>query len=307
MGLEAGTKLEAETKLDIRPYLDNTVKRMHDTDVQKEIFKRGSKTYFNSSRFFPPEARRDVTRLYGFVRKADDFVDEVPQNRAGFERFVADFHRARDGQASGDVIIDSFVELEARRGFEYAWTDAFLHSMRLDTEKSRYESLEETLEYIYGSAEVIGLFMARIMQLSSEADHYARMLGRAMQYINFIRDIDEDLQLGRRYLPLERSGLGELSEEQARRYPHRFAAFVREHLRRYYEWQREAEKGYRYLPHRYLVPIKTAADMYAWTGNVIHREPEVVFRRKVKPGKGRIIRHGMQNAVNVYLRKGLGQ
>jgi phytoene synthase len=170
----------------------------------------------------------------------------------------------------------------------------------MDTEKSCYDTLEETLQYIYGSAEVIGLFMARIMELPREAEHYAMMLGRAMQYINFIRDIDEDLELGRRYLPLERSGLTELSGEEVRRHPHRFAAFIREHLRRYNEWQAEAEKGYRYLPRRYLVPIKTAADMYAWTGRIIRNDPEVVFRRKVKPGRWRIVLRGVGNMITGY-------
>jgi phytoene synthase len=124
-----------------------------------------------------------------------------------------------------------------------------------------------------------------------------------MQYINFIRDIDEDVQLGRRYLPLEQCGLRELSPESARRYPHRFSAFVHEHLRRYCQWQQEAEAGYRFLPRRYLVPIKTAADMYAWTGRVISADPLVVFRRKVKPGKLRIVLRGLANAASAYLRK----
>ena len=56
--------------------------------------------------------------------------------------------------------------------------------------------MEELIDYMYGSAEVVGLMMARIMGINREADFCARMLGRAMQYINFIRDIDEDGKLG---------------------------------------------------------------------------------------------------------------
>jgi phytoene synthase len=276
---------------------------MQQAEIQQEIFKRGSKTYFNSSRFFPPEARRDVTVLYGFVRKADDFVDAVPQDGDGFERFADDYRRAREGAASGDAVIDAFVELERRRGFDAAWADAFLASMRMDTEKSRYESLDETLTYIYGSAEVIGLFMSRIMELPREAEYPARMLGRAMQYINFIRDIAEDLELGRRYLPLEEGELVELSQAEAQRHPRAFSAWIARQLERYQHWQREAERGYRFIPLRYLVPIKTAADMYAWTGDVIRRDPFVVFRRKVKPPAGRIVLRGLRNAATLPLRK----
>ena len=70
----------------------------------------------------------------------------------------------------------------------------------MDIKKKEYNSLEETLEYIYGSAEVIGFFMAKIIGLSDESLYYAGRLGRSMQYINFIRDIEEDNNLGRRYL-----------------------------------------------------------------------------------------------------------
>jgi phytoene synthase len=75
--------------------------------------------------------------------------------------------------------------------------------MQMDIDKREYKTLDDTLEYIYGSAEVIGLFMAQIMGLPEEAHDFAKMQGRAMQFINFIRDIDEDITLGRRYFPTQ--------------------------------------------------------------------------------------------------------
>ncbi len=188
--------------------------------VHYETFRRGSRTYFNSSRFFPEDVRTDVYTLYGFVRTADNFVDTVPQQRAEFENFVGRYEKSiRSGDASGDAIIDSFVELARRKQFERSWIDAFLHSMELDLEKSRHVTLEESLEYIYGSAEVIGLFMVRILGLDERAGHAARMLGRAMQYINFIRDIDEDNRFGRIYLPISESDLESLDEQYIRAPP----------------------------------------------------------------------------------------
>ncbi len=84
--------------------------------------------------------------------------------------------------------------------------------MEHDLSESSCETLEDVLTYIYGSAEVIGLFMARIMDLDEASFPYAAMLGRAMQYINFIRDIAEDNELGRRYLPLLDTSLVSLKE-----------------------------------------------------------------------------------------------
>ena len=176
-----------------------------DNLTHKQIFRNGSRTYYVSSRFFPKKVREDVFILYGFVRVADNYVDCIPQDADGFYSFRRAYETAlTTGELSGDYIIDSFIDLQRRKNFDEAWTQAFLDSMQHDVVKSSCDTLDEVLTYIYGSAEVIGLFMSRIMNLDDTALPYARMLGRAMQYINFIRDINEDVSLRRRYLPLTR-------------------------------------------------------------------------------------------------------
>jgi phytoene synthase len=265
--------------------------------VHYQTFKAGSKTYFNSSLFFPRKVREDVFALYGFVRVADNFVDCVPQDAEGFRGFRRRYERALEGTTVGDPIVDAFVELAGRKEFDPAWTTAFLHSMELDLTKQSYDTLEETLEYIYGSAEVIGLYMARILELPERSHRHAERLGRSMQYINFIRDIDEDRRLGRRYLPLAGTPLTSLEEEHVRRHPEEFNAFLRHHLEHYRRWQREAEEGFRYIPRRSRIPIKTASDMYNWTARTIEADPMVVFRRKVKPSRGRIFARILVNTL----------
>lgn len=263
--------------------------------IQEETFKRGSRTYFNSSIFFPLTIRRDVTALYAFVRVADDLVDTLPQQTAEFERFRRRYCRALRGEWSGDLIVDGFVELAGRKHFAPEWTESFLHSMELDLLQPRFKTSVETLGYIYGSAEVIGLMMARILDLPEESFHHACMLGRAMQYINFIRDLSEDERLGRSYLPYENTALGFLGRDEAHASPEAFCAFLRREIDRYFLWQREGEAGFRFIPRRYLVAIKTASDMYKWTAGEIYRDPFVVFERKVKPRKPRILLRALLN------------
>ncbi len=262
------------------------------------IFQAGSRTYYNSARFFPRHVRDEVFVLYGFVRVADNFVDALPQNPRGFYEFCRLYRQARDRQIpAGDHIIDPFVQLEQKQGFDPAWTEAFLASMEMDLTKQTYDTLEETLEYIYGSAEVIGLFMAGIMGLPEESRQSAALLGRAMQYINFIRDIDEDNRLGRRYLPLTGTSLKDLNRETAEADREAFSSFIRQETDRYRQWQQEAEKGYRFIPRRYRIPIKTAADMYRWTAETIAQDPLVVYRRKVKPAQPRILLKVLSNSL----------
>jgi phytoene synthase len=260
-------------------------------------FKRGSKTYFYSSIFFSKEVRDNVFVLYSFVRKADNFVDVVPQQKDEFYRFKDDYYNALHGKAGSDIIIDSFIELMHRKSFQPAWIDAFFKSMEMDLTKQRYETIEETLHYMYGSAEVIGLMMAKIMNLDPQSYPCAQCLGRAMQYINFIRDIEEDLTLGRTYLPLGDSGLERLDFDYVLGQRDAFCEFIRAQVGLYRQWQEEAEKGFPYIPRRCLIPIKTASDMYQWTAHRIYRNPLTLFQKKVKPSIPRIV---VQIATNSF-------
>ncbi len=256
----------------------------------KELFRKSSKTYYYSSVFFPSEVRCDVFRLYSFVRTADNYVDSVPQQTEEFYSFLAEYRKALRGEPTDNQIIDAFVSLSKRKNFEPAWTDAFLQSMEWDLSRSEYETEEEMLKYIYGSAEVIGLYMSAILGLSAKAHRAAVFQGRAMQLINFIRDIDEDNGFGRRYLPSAETDLLDLSYASAQKNPKEFERYIRFQIDRYRQWQAEATKGFSFLPRRYRIPVSVAADMYNWTASVIWKDPFVVFSRKVKPGKLRVFR-----------------
>jgi phytoene synthase len=209
-----------------------------------------------------------------------------------------------DGTITGDIVVDSFVKLLERRKFEASWVDAFLNSMEMDITKFKYETMNELLIYLYGSSEVVGLFMAKIMDLSEESYESARYLGRSMQYINFIRDISEDIDLGRTYFPqkdLKSFNIESLDEEYTRKNPEEFNGFVRKQLETYYFWQEKAEEGFSYIPFRYLVPIKTASDLYKWTGNQINKNPFVVYQKKVKPSLPNILSKVVFNSITAGL------
>lgn len=268
------------------------------------IFKGGSKTYFYSTIFFPKRVKEDVFILYSFLRKADDYVDAIPQDTEGFYSFKERYYRAIDGDITGDIVVDSFVKLVERKKFETGWVDAFLNSMEMDITVSKYKTMEDLLVYLYGSSEVVGLFMAKIMDLSPESYENARYLGRSMQYINFIRDIAEDIDLGRTYFPqkdIKHFNIESLNEEYTIKMPEEFNAFVRKQLETYYSWQEKAENGFSYIPFRYLIPIKTASDLYKWTGSQIDKNPFVVYERKVKPSIPNIFSKVLFNSITAGL------
>lgn len=257
-----------------------------------KIFKKGSKTYYNSARFFKDDVKKDVITLYSFVRVADNLVDSIPQKVSEFVEFRNETERALKSGKSKDPIINDMVELSLRRGFNRDWIMSFLKSMEMDLYFRKYTRIEETVEYMYGSAEVIGLMMSKIMDLPYQALFHARMLGRTMQFINFIRDISEDISLGRQYIPhedLERFGLKSLDYEETSANREKFKALMRFEIERFREWNKFGEEGFTYIDRKNLLPVKVATDMYKWTAWKISRNPFVVYRKKVKPSKARIL------------------
>lgn len=280
------------------------------SSLEKSIFKQGSTTYYFSSKFFPKPIRHDVFRLYSFVRVADDYVDSMPQNKKEFEILYQRWQDAAEDPAFNtepdkhdgvnERVIKNMVALSRKYDFEPEWTDAFLSSMRADLTNKRYATLDGSLWYVYGSAEVIGYMMARILALPDVAMEYAALQGRAMQWINFIRDLHEDTALGRCYFPeedLERFGLSDPSEKTARTDTDAFERFIKFQLKRYQLWQSEAAAGYLHIPKRLRVPLGTAADMYDWTAREIREDPMIVFRRQVRPKKLQILGAGFKRVL----------
>jgi phytoene synthase len=279
--------------------------------LEKDIFRNGSTTYYWSSKFFPRIVRDDVFKLYSFVRVVDDMVDVVPADVDRFNKIKKRWETVKKELKKGKVtkplndsvderVIANIAYVVHRYECDVAWVDSFLDSMQMDVDKKQYNTLEDTLEYIYGSAEVIGLFMARIMQLPIKPYEYARMQGRAMQWINFLRDIDEDNTLGRSYFPkstLKKYGLKDLSHKTAQANPKAFKKFMTEQIDLYEQWQSEADKGFSYIPKRLRIPLQTATDMYNWTAKEIKKDPLIVYSRKIKPKKTKVLKTAARNTV----------
>jgi phytoene synthase len=261
----------------------------------KEVFAKGSKTYYNASKFFPKNTRKEVTTCYAFVRIVDDFVDDIPPKPKEFNKWDALWQQSWNGKKSNIQTIDNFVFLAKKKGFEKEWVTSFFKSMRFDLDNEICKNKQDSIDYMYGSAEVIGLMMAKILNLSKESLPYAGVLGRSMQYINFIRDIDEDNNLKRRYLP----GSYSLNPKTIKQ-KNKFITQIRKEIQQYYVWEKKGSKGYKFISYAPRVAIMTASDMYKWTAHKIEKNPLVVFERKVKPSKTRILFTGLKNCIKAY-------
>jgi phytoene synthase len=167
------------------------------------------KTYYLATLLLPPAKRPYVHALYGFARYADEIVDDLASTLTEAEKaealgswgaqFLDDLERGR----SDDPICRAVVDTVQRWSIPREHFEAFLHSMTMDLTVTEYADYDALFEYVYGSAAVIGLQMVPILEPSSDAAYdYAMDLGVAFQLANFIRDVGEDLDRGRLYLPL---------------------------------------------------------------------------------------------------------
>ncbi len=179
----------------------------------RELHAAHGRTYFLATALLPAWKRPYVHALYGFARYADELVDapgvDLTAAAAALDVLERDLDHAlergaiRPGGQRGDVL-HALADTAARWQLPRDHFSAFLASMRMDLTVTEYESWDDLLGYVDGSAAVIGLQMLPILEpISRTAAPYARDLGIAFQLTNFLRDIGEDLRRGRVYLPQE--------------------------------------------------------------------------------------------------------
>jgi len=190
----------------------------------RRINARHGRTYFLATRLLPADRRPAVHALYAFARLADDIVDTSTGDRAlelaGFE---AEVLAALDGADAADPVLVALADTVARYGIERALFADFLDSMRMDLTVTGYRTFAELAGYVHGSAGVIGLQLLPVLGTTgpaADAAPYAAALGEAFQLTNFLRDVGEDLDRGRLYLPADE--LAAFGVDLARlRYAHR--------------------------------------------------------------------------------------
>jgi len=178
------------------------------------------KTYYLATLLLPAAKRPPVHALYGFARYADEIVDDLASTLSEQEK--ADALRTwgasvledlRNG-SSEDLIGRALIDTVTKYSIPLNYFEAFMKSMEMDLTVTRYQNYDELMTYVYGSAVVIGLEMLPILGYSDpRAIEAATALGTAFQLANFIRDIDEDIERGRIYMPLDELAKFGVSEE----------------------------------------------------------------------------------------------
>jgi len=256
------------------------------------------KTYYLATLLLPPGKRPYVHALYGFARYADEIVDDLASTLSDQEKadwlgswgdaFLADLDKGR----SDDPVCRAVVDTVRRWEIPREYFEAFLHSMRMDLTVTEYRTYEDLYEYVYGSAAVIGLQMVPILEPSDQtAYEYAMKLGVSFQLANFVRDVSEDLDRGRVYLPmeeLERFGVTREVLMQRTATPEVKAA-LRHQIDRVKRLELESRPGIDMLHPSSRDCIDAARVLYCGIADeVVHIDYEVFKKRATVPMKQRL-------------------
>ncbi len=175
----------------------------------KLITNEYSTSFSLAVKMLSPLIRTDIYNIYGFVRFADEIVDSFHDYDKKYllDKFENDYYEGLEHGVSLNPILNSFILTVKKYNIPDELVRAFLKSMRDDLHKMEYKTIEEYNEYIYGSADVVGLMCLKVFvngneNLYNELKEPAMRLGSAFQKVNFLRDLKNDYEiLNRTYFP----------------------------------------------------------------------------------------------------------
>ncbi len=188
------------------------MKSLFDTvsfECSRNVTKSYSTSFTAAVKMLATNIRQDIYNIYGFVRFADEIVDTFHEynKEVLFDMFEKDLASALENKISLNPILNSFQNTVHKYSIPQTMIAAFMKSMKLDLHKTEYKTFDEYNEYIYGSADVVGLMCLKVFVNGddtkfNELKHSAMRLGSAFQKVNFLRDLKADFEdLNRTYFP----------------------------------------------------------------------------------------------------------
>mgnify|MGYP001181507978 FL=1 len=178
-------------------------------DCSKNVTNSYSTSFSLATKMLSKSIRQDIYNIYGFVRFADEIVDTFHDydKKELLNRFIDELNFSLKNKISTNPILNSFQYTVNKYNIDYGLIDSFLKSMKMDLKKMKYNSEKEYKQYIYGSADVVGLMCLKVF-VSGDEETFKKLkpsamaLGSAFQKVNFLRDLNADFHdLNRTYFP----------------------------------------------------------------------------------------------------------
>ena len=272
------------------------------------------KTYYLATLLLPASKRPFVHALYGFARYADEIVDDLASTLTAQEKaevlrtWSSDVLRGLETGESSDLVGRALIDTVQRFDIPHQHFVDFLHSMEMDLTVTEYQTFEDLYEYVYVSAAVICLQMVPILGGDTvNSLEAAKNLGVAFQLANFIRDVCEDLDRGRVYLPLQELAEHGVTRQmlEARKLTPEIISALKFQIARVRQLQNAAEPGIALLDKTSQPCIRAASELYCGIVDEVEKIGYDIFNKRAKTSTARRARVALAayvSAVSARLR-----
>lgn len=278
----------------------SVIDELHDAKLRsayshcRAITRFYAKTFYMATRFLPNEKQRSIFAIYGLCRYLDDLVDEtvdlmdhssidISEVDAKLDEFKAKLTGVYNGEESDHPILTAFSDTLKKYHIPMSLPFELMDGVRCDLDKNRYANFSELYDYSYKVASVVGLMTSRVFGYSDNtALEYAVDLGIAMQLTNILRDIGEDLERDRIYLPQDELAMFEISEEElfAGDNSQKFKEFMNFQINRAREYYDKADIGIKMLNKDSRLPVYLARYNYSRILDKIEENDFSVFNQR---------------------------
>jgi 15-cis-phytoene synthase len=265
----------------------------------RDSIAKGSKSFALASKLFAPDVRERAWLLYSWCRKCDDIADgqdhggalsvvENPAERLAFLRAMTE--KALGGEATGDPAFDALGLVVAECRIPHAWPRDLIQGFAMDAEDFSPRTTADLLTYCYHVAGVVGLMMAVIMGVSPDDEEtlgHANDLGLAFQLANIVRDVGEDGDAGRCYLPATMLGKADIPPGEHMKPPYRrgLAEVAAKLTAMASDYEASARQGAKRLPFRSRWAVLAAAGIYGGIAREVERLGEKAWDHRVMTSK----------------------
>ncbi len=260
----------------------------------RAVTREHAKTFYMATRFLPNYKQRSIFAIYGLCRYLDDLVDEAEdlalQKKISEKEVITRLKTFRikllstyRGVEHSNPVLLSFSDVLNVHKISIELPLTLLDGVKMDLVKNRYSTFDELYEYSYKVASVVGLMTSEVFGYDNpQALNHAVDLGIAMQLTNILRDVGEDLDKNRIYLPKEDLEKFDITEEElfAKKMSERFIELMKFQIERAREYYKSAEKGINMLSRDSRLPVMLAKENYSRILNKIEANNYQVFHQR---------------------------
>ncbi|HEU4879736.1 MAG TPA: squalene/phytoene synthase family protein [Gemmatimonadaceae bacterium] len=261
--------------------------RLENVSDTGSYFAKNSRSFRFASRFFPGAHQARVARVYAYCRFTDDLVDDPAVDAATSESLLGEWldlsRRSYFGSASGVPFLDLVMQEMSSSAVPFIYAEELAEGMRMDLRGERYESMEDLRRYTYRVASVVGLWISELFDVRDRAVlQRAESMGHAMQLTNILRDVGEDLAIGRLYLPADLMRKHGVTVDQLKSGAPDggYSALMEEMINAAVSAYAAGFEGIPHLPQSLRFPVSVAAHVYRGILGEIRRNGYDNLRRR---------------------------